>query len=69
MTITVAVDDVMKRWRVVGNGGHQVDQRLIFRQNPWFPENRSRVKNRGGDLNNKHTGYRYVKIQLFFDLS
>ena len=28
MSTTVAVDDVMKSWRVVGNGGHQVDPRL-----------------------------------------
>ena len=28
MTTTVAVDDVMKSWRVIGNGGHQVDPRL-----------------------------------------
>ena len=33
MTITVAVDDVMKSWSV-GNGGHQVDPRLGVGQNP-----------------------------------
>lgn len=33
-TITVAVDDVMKSWRVVGNEGHQVDPRLGVGQNP-----------------------------------
>ena len=34
MTITVAVDDVMRSWRVVGNVEHQVDPRLGVGQNP-----------------------------------
>ena len=37
MTTTVAVDDVMKSWRMVGNGGHQVDPRLGVGQNPLAP--------------------------------
>jgi hypothetical protein len=38
------VDDAMKSWRVVGNGGHPVDPRLSVKQNPQVLENRSRVK-------------------------
>ena len=54
MTVTVAVEDVMKSWRVVGNGGHQVDPRLGVGQ---LLENRIRVKgNRVGDRR-KHKGY------------
>jgi hypothetical protein len=34
MTTTVAVDDVMKSWRMVGNGGHQVDPHLDVGKNP-----------------------------------
>ena len=33
MTVTVAMDDVMKIWNVVGNGGHQVDPHLGVGQN------------------------------------